>query len=44
MADTDDSSIPLSWIIIFLLLTLGLGAAAVLFVGGDLIATTLLPA
>ena len=44
MADTDDSSIPLSWIVIFLLLTLGLGAAAVLFVGGDLIATALLPA
>ena len=44
MADTGDSSIPLSWIVIFLLLTLGLGAAAVLFVGGDLIATALLPA
>jgi len=37
-ADDTDSSIPLSWIVIFLLLTLGLGAAAVQFVGGSLIA------
>ena len=46
MADPDDvdSSIPLSWIVMFLLLALGLGAAAVLFAGGDLIATALLPA
>jgi hypothetical protein len=31
-----DPSIPLSWIVIFLLLALGLAAAGVLFVGGDL--------
>jgi hypothetical protein len=31
-----DSNVPLSWIVMFLLLTLGLAAAAVLFVGGDL--------
>lgn len=37
MADTEpDPSIPLSWIVVFLLLTLGLAAAAVLFVGGSL--------
>lgn len=38
MVDTEpDPSIPLSWIVIFLLLTLGLAAAGVLFVGGSLI-------
>ncbi|MFC7176845.1 hypothetical protein [Halosegnis marinus] len=44
MADPDDtdSSIPLSWIIIFLLLALGLGAVTVQFVGGSLIAGTVL--
>lgn len=37
MADAEpDPSIPLSWIVIFLLLALGLAAAGVLFVGGDL--------
>lgn len=37
MADPEpDPSIPLSWIAIFLLLALGLAAAGVLFVGGDL--------
>ena len=36
MADAEpDPSIPLSWIVVFLLLALGLGWAAVLFVGGD---------
>lgn len=36
MADAEpDPSIPLSWIVVFLLLALGLGAAAVLFVGGS---------
>lgn len=33
-----DSTLPASWILMFLLLTLGLGAAAILFVGGDLLA------
>ncbi|MFB6118875.1 hypothetical protein [Halosegnis sp.] len=44
MADPEDvdSSIPMSWIVIFLLLALGLGAAAVLLVGGNLIAGTIL--
>lgn len=42
MSDTEpDASVRLSWIVIFLLLTLGLGAAAVLAVGGNLIASTL---
>ena len=37
MADAEpDPSIPLTWIVLFLLLALGLGAGAVLFVGGDL--------
>ena len=45
MADSDDvdSSIPLSWIVIFLLLVLGVGAGAVLAVGGDLVAGAVLP-
>jgi len=40
MPDPDDvdTTIPLSWIVIFLLLALGLGAAAVQFAGGSLIA------
>jgi len=33
----DESSVRLSWILIFLLLSLGLGAAAVLAVGGDIL-------
>jgi hypothetical protein len=32
-----DPTLPAAWIVMFLLLVLGLGAAAVLFVGGDLI-------
>jgi hypothetical protein len=32
-----DPTIPLAWIVMFLLLTLGLAAAAVLFVGGSLL-------
>jgi hypothetical protein len=45
MADPDDvdSSIPISWIVIFLLLVLGLGAATILAVGGNLIAGAVLP-
>ena len=35
MAEND--SVPLSWILIFLLLALGLGAAGIQFVGGSLI-------
>ncbi|MFB6172631.1 MAG: hypothetical protein ABEJ23_08870 [Haloarculaceae archaeon] len=33
-----DSRVPLSWIVVFLVLVFGLGIAAVLFVGGHLIA------
>ncbi|NHN41810.1 hypothetical protein G9C85_09230 [Halorubellus sp. JP-L1] len=33
----DDNSIPLSWILLFLVLVIGVGAAAVYFVGGDLV-------
>ena len=40
MATSDpDGTVKLSWIIIFLLLSLGLGAAAVLAVGGDILPT-----
>lgn len=35
--DTDES-IPLSWILLFVVLVLVVGAAAILAVGGDLIA------
>lgn len=38
-----DSSVPLWWILIFLLLTLGLAAAAIQFIGGSLIAGALVP-
>lgn len=34
-----DESIPLSWILIFVLLSLGLGLAAVQFTGGSIIPT-----
>ncbi|WP_255150759.1 hypothetical protein [Halorarius halobius] len=33
-----DSSVPLSWIVVFLLLVLGLGAAVIVAVGGGLVA------
>jgi NAD/NADP transhydrogenase beta subunit len=36
-ASEPDGSVKLSWIVIFLLLSLGLGAAAVLAVGGDIL-------
>ena len=36
-APEPDGSVKLSWIVIFLLLSLGLGAAAVLAVGGDIL-------
>lgn len=40
MSQTEvDPSLPVAWILIFLLLTLGLAAAGVLFVGGDLVAS-----
>jgi hypothetical protein len=32
-----DSTLPTTWIVMFLLLVLGLGASAILFVGGDLV-------
>lgn len=39
MSNTEtDPSVPLSWIVIFLLLVLGLGAAVIVAVGGSLIA------
>jgi hypothetical protein len=40
-----DENVPTGWILLFLLLALGLGAAAVLFVGGSLIdsAATIAP-
>lgn len=39
MSDSEESSVRLSWIAIFLLLALGLGAAAVLAVGGSILPT-----
>jgi hypothetical protein len=35
----DDSSVSFWWILLFVLLTLGVAAGAVLFVGGDLFGT-----
>lgn len=34
MADDADNSVPLSWVLLFILLALGLTAAAVLYAGG----------
>ena len=34
----EDNSIPLSWILLFLLLLVGVGVGAVFFVGGDIMA------
>ena len=39
MSESEESSVRLSWIAIFLLLALGLGAAAVLAVGGSILPT-----
>jgi predicted secreted protein len=39
----DENSIPAWWIVLFLLLALGLGAAAVFAVGGSLLAGIALP-
>lgn len=39
MSRSEESSVRLSWIAIFLLLALGLGAAAVLAVGGSILPT-----
>ncbi|WP_267899427.1 hypothetical protein [Halorientalis pallida] len=36
-----DDSIRLSWVLIFLLLTLGLGLAAIQFAGGSILPTLL---
>lgn len=36
----DDSSVSFWWILLFALLALGVGAAAILFVGGQLIAAS----
>ncbi|WP_323674405.1 hypothetical protein [Halorubellus sp. PRR65] len=35
----DDNSIPLSWILLFLVLVIGVGAGAVVFVGGSIMPT-----
>ncbi|WP_435347976.1 hypothetical protein [Haloarchaeobius sp. HRN-SO-5] len=42
MAD-DSNSIPLSWVLLFISLTLAAGVAAVLLVGGSLFGQVLLP-
>ena len=39
MSESEESSVRLSWIAIFLLLALGLGAAAVFAVGGSILPT-----
>ncbi|WP_276299448.1 hypothetical protein [Halorussus lipolyticus] len=36
----DDSSVSVWWVLLFVLLTLAVAAGAVLFVGGDLIASS----
>lgn len=38
--DSVTEGVPLSWILMFVILALGLTAAAVLFLGGDLIAAS----
>ena len=38
----ENTEIPMTWIIVFLLLVFGLGAAAILFSGGYLVAGQLL--
>ena len=38
----ENTEIRMTWIVVFLLLVLGLGAAAILFSGGDLVAGQLL--
>lgn len=35
----DDDSVSLWWVVVFVLLALSLGAGAVLYVGGDLLAS-----
>jgi hypothetical protein len=42
-SEPDGSPVRLSWILVFLLLSLGLGAAAVLAVGGDVLPTVAVP-
>jgi hypothetical protein len=43
MADSSsDSGVPLWWVVLFVVLALGAGAATVLAVGGSLVATTAL--
>lgn len=36
----DDSSVSFWWVLLFILLTLGVAAGAVLFVGGDIITSS----
>lgn len=36
----EDNSIPLSWILLFLVLVIAVGAGAVIFVGGDIMAAS----
>lgn len=45
MSDTGNDSVPIWWVLVFIVLALGLGAIAVLSVGGSLItpAGALLP-
>ncbi|MFB6106568.1 MAG: hypothetical protein ABEJ70_06315 [Halobacteriaceae archaeon] len=38
MAEDVDTSVPWTWILLFVVLALGVGAMAVFFVGGQLIA------
>lgn len=43
MSNAENGSVPLWWILVFLLLTLGAGGYAVLSVGGSLVSGVLLP-
>lgn len=38
-----DDRVPLSWIVLFVLLALGIGVWAIFFVGGDLTAGVVVP-
>jgi hypothetical protein len=42
-ADTESDGIPLWWVVLFIVLALGAGAATVIAVGGSLVASVALP-
>jgi predicted secreted protein len=42
-ADTESDAIPLWWVVLFIVLALGAGAATVIAVGGSLVASAAFP-